>query len=351
MIDYTASGIAHRLEFVLVDSRTLEEVEPLAGVVGFSLSESWRGDYRQTGQIDVDGERLPLWAGVRCYVNTSQGAESAREAICTLVPNPAPVEVSKGRETASYDLKSMLSKLGGNLQARDVGVSAGTDPAAHFSKVVTACGAVPWVHPGCMGYKTRAARVWEAGKSYLTEAHAMADACGGRVEPDAMGRVCMVPYQNPSSIGESFSIPAGAASVVLPGLTESGAEICNRVVASYSQDDRRWYSVATVSPSHPWSFERIGRWEVLEVQPPQIEDLGTVQGVLDALTARTLASHSDVASTWGASMLYMQARVGQAGTLSYSDGSTALAVRGFVSAREVKWDGVALVSELTLEEV
>lgn len=351
MIDYTASGVRQWLEFALVDSRTLEEVAPLEGVASFSFAESWRGDYRQTGQIDIDGERLPMWAAVRVYVNASQGSEAAREALCTLCPTPAPVEVSKGRETASYDLYSSLRKLDTNLQTRDTGVPQGTDPAARFSQVVRACGAVPWVHPGCEGYRTRAARVWEAGNSYLTEAHALADACGGRVQPDELGRVCLVPYQNPARVGDSFEIPAGAASVVLPGLEEGAPEIVNRVIASYSQDERKWFSAATLDPAHPWSYERIGRWEVIEVQPPQIEDEGTVQSVLDALTARTLAAHSDTSRVFGASMLYMPIRAGQAGTLAYTDGGASLAVRGFVSAREVRADGAALTQEITLEEV
>lgn len=351
MIDYTASGVRQWLEFVLCDSRTLEEVTPLTGVASFSYAESWRGDYRQTGQIDIDGERLPLWAAVRVYVCASQGTETAREALCTLYPTPAPVQVSKGRETASYDLYSMMRKLDTNKQAQDTGVPAGSDPGYRFIQLVRACGAVPSVHPGCDGYSTRSGRVWEAGDSYLTEAHALAHACGGRVQPDAMGRVCLVPYQNPARVGDSFDIPAGAASVVLPELEEAEPEITNRVVASYSQNDRKWYSVATLDPAHPWSYERIGRWEVEEVRPPQIEDEGTVQSVLDALTARTLAARSDVSRVYSASMLYMPIRAGQAGTLSYIDGGASVTVRGFVSAREVRQDGAALVQEITLEEV
>lgn len=351
MIDYTVSGVAHKLEFVLCDSRTLEEVAPLDGVASFSLSESWRGDYRQTGQVDVDGGRLPAWAAVRCYVVASQGSETAREALCTLIPGPAPVETRNGREVASYDLYGSLWKLGGNLQARDMGVPAGSDPAARFRQIVTDSGAVPWVHPGCEGYRTRSARVWEAGASYLSEAHAMADACGGRVQPDALGRVCLVPYQNPARVGDSFEIPAGAASVVLPGLTEAAPDMVNRVIASYSQDNQKWFSAATLDPSHPWSFERSGRWSVEEVTPPQIEDAGTVQATLDALTARTLASRADVSRTWSAQMLYMPVRVGQAGTLAYQDGAALFDVRGFISAREIRQDGAALMMEITLEEV
>lgn len=351
MIDYTASGVRHWLEFVLVDSRTLEEVAPLDGVASFSLSESWRGDYRQTGQLDIDGQRLPLWAAVRVYVNTVQGSETARNALCTLTPDPAPVEVSKGRETASYDLYGPLKKLATNLQPYDVGIPAGASVSERFSQIVRASGAVPWVHLGCEGYTTRAARVWEAGDSYLTEAHALANACGGRVTSDALGRVCLVPYHNPAQVGDSFEIPAGAASVVLPGLSESEPDICNRVIATYSQDNERWYSVATLDPAHPWSYERLGRWETIKAETPQIESAGSVQSVLDALTARALAAHSDISRTWAAQMLYMPVEVGQAGTLAYTDGAVSLTVRGFVSARQIDWSGAALMVELTLEEV
>lgn len=350
MIDWTASGIQHQLEFWLVDSRTLEEVSLLDGVTSFSLSESWRGDFRQTGQLDLDGETLPLWGAVRVYMTSSLGSEVEREELCTLLPEPAGVELEQGRVQASYDLKSMMWKLDTNLQPVDKGIAAGTDIAAHFAQVVGDSGAVPYVHPG-VGGSTRSARVWEAGDSCLTEAHAMANACNGRVEPDSHGHVCLVPYQNPARISDSFDIPAGAASVVLPGLSEDAPEICNRVIASYSQDDSKWFASATVDPTHPWSYETIGRYETMEVSPPQIKEGDSVQAVLDALVVQTLREHSQTQRTWSVEMLYMPIRPGRAGTLEYVDGTVSQSVRGFVSARSLDWSGASLTMELEIEEV
>ena len=352
-MDWTRSGIAHRMEFYLVDSRTLEEVEPLMGVTSFSLAESWRGDYRQTGGIDIDGERLPLWAAVRAYLVSELDGEVVREELCTLNPVPAPIETRYGRELVSYDLYSSLRKLGTDLAPRDVGVPTGTSVSSHFSQVVEASGAVAYVHPGCTGYSTRSPRVWEAGDSHLKEAHAMADACGGRVEPDSHGRVCLVPYINPAQVAESFEVPGGAASVTLPGITEAEAEVVNRVVATYSQDDVRYYASATVDPTHPWSFERIGRWETLKASPPQVAQGASVQAVLDALVARTLKERSDVSRTWSASMLYMPVRVGSSGVMWYvdTDESKPLELHGFVSAREIKAEGASVRMEIVMEKV
>lgn len=355
MIDYTSSGVRQTWEFVLCDSRTLEELEALNGVTGFELAESWRGDFRQTGTIDLDGTALPNWAAVRVYLVSQQSDELERTELCTLLPAPADVKTIYGRGVASVPLRSMMAKLDSNLNPADVGVSAGQSVQAHFEQVCSDSGAVPWTHPGIEAAAplTSSARVWSAGESYLTEAHAMANACNGRIEPDAHGRVCLVPYQNPANVAESFEIPTGAASITLPGFTQQGATIVNRVIASYSRNDEKWFSVATVDVSHPWHFGRIGRWEVLEVNPPEIPEGANVQAVLDKLTAQTLKAHSDTRATYSLQMAYMPVRVGQVGTVYYKDSPAMepIEVLGFVSQRSIKKDGGGVLMELTIEEV
>lgn len=355
MIDYTASGLRHSWEFVLVDSRTLEELEQLDGVTGFELVESWRGDFRQTGTIELDGVELPHWAAVRAYLTTAQGAEIERTELCTLMPQPTATTTLYGRPVASVPLRSMLAKLDGNLNAEDMGIGQGWSVPGHFSWCCSQSGAVPSVHPGISAAAplTASARVWAAGESYLTEAHAMANACNGRIQPDSHGRVCLVPYQNPANVAESFEIPSGAASVTLPGFVRKGAQIVNKVIASYSRDNDKWFSVAEVEPSHPWSYGHIGRYETLEATPPEIPEGANVQQILDRLTAQTLKSYSDTRATYSVQLEYMPVRVGQVGTVFYQDSPSMepVQVLGFVSERSIKKDGAAVSMELTVEAV
>lgn len=351
-MDWSASGIRHTWEHHIVDSRTLEDVGLLDGVTSYTLTEAWRGDYRQTGSIDLDGEALPLWAAVRSYLVSELDGEVVRHELATLMPRPTSTTYKYSRGLQSFTLDSSLRKLDTFKQHRDVGVAAGTSVATHFTDCCTASGAVGLVYPGLTSALTRTSRVWEAGDSYLTECHAMAGACGGRVQPDSYGRVCLVPYHNPANVAETFEIPAGAASVTLPELVEAEPEIVNRVIASYSQNDQRWFSEATVDVSHPWHFAHIGRWETLEIETPTIPEGANVQDILDAATAAALAAHSDTRRTFSVQMAYMPIEVGEVGTLQYRSGDMdTISVLGFVSQRQIKQDGAAVYMELTIEEV
>lgn len=353
MIDWHASGLIVRPEFNLVDSRTLDDLGPLEGVTSYSLAESWRGKYRQTGSVELDGAELPAWAAVRAFVVASDGTESQRVELATLYPYAAPeTQTRYGRDMNKYDLASMMRKLGDNLNDKDTAIGAGWSAAGHFSWCCTECGAVPGVHPG-IDSTTKSPRVWEAGETYLTEAHAMADACGGRVEPDAHGRVCLVPYQYPAKVAQSFELQPGAGSVVHVGLDYERPEIINKVVAVYEQGDDRRSVVATVPVSHPWHYSRIGRWAAVEVRPSQVADGADITAVLRALASQTLNERADVRGVYSIEAAFEPIRVGQAGTLYYSDapGMAPRIVSGFVSGREVKWDGAGVSMSLTIEEV
>lgn len=353
MIDYGASGLIQRWEHALVDSRTLDEVEPLQGVTGYSLTESWRGDYRQTGSIDIDGKALPAWAGVRSWLVTTQDGETEREELATLLPKPAEIETRFGRELVTHDLQSPLVKLAGRRIGYDVAVPAGAPVESRFLTLCDMCGAVGWVHPAFTSASQANPRVWEAGDTFLTECHTIASTVGGRVEPDSYGRVCLVPYQLPALVSPSFEIEAGPGASVLPGVTLGEPEIVNQVMCVHSQDDRRYYSTATVDPTHPWSFERLGRWYTVVIEAPEIAQGANVQATLDAATAQALAAKTDVSRVWSVRMAYAPVRVGQAGTIRYIDSANMEPVElsGFVSAREVFTEGAAVFMELTIEEV
>lgn len=352
-IDWSASGIKQTLEHRLVDSRTLEDVGLLEGVTGYTLAESWRGDYRQTGTIEIDGDTIPLWSAVRTYIICEQGGETERHELATLMPEPSDITHTYGRDTANIELHSMLKKLGTNINGADRGIGSDWQVAGHFRWCCTESGAVPYVHPGLTSATVGKPFVWEAGVSYLSEAHAMANRCGGRIQPDAHGRVCLVPYQLPSRVAPSFEIPGGAASIVLPGLTDDGLVIVNKVVADYTYNDQRWFSTATVGVSHPWHFSRIGRWETLHVSAPTIPEGADIQAQLDKLAAQTLAEHTQVLRSYSVELAYMPIEVGQAGTLNYNDSAfgDAVTVSGFVSQRAISANGAKVRMEITLEEV
>lgn len=344
------------LRYELVDNRVLDaHIGWLdEAVAGGSITESWRGDYRVTGVIDLDaGAELPSGAAVRIWHDTDEGSE----VIATLYPDPAELTLLHGRVSGSITLNSALKRLSTDLTKTDVGVPTGAAVAYRFQTLVRNSGGTPWVYPSSKIHsaRTSANRIWEHGKSVLSECHAMADACGGRVEVDEMGRVCLVPYQLPAHMAVSWElVPGEADCTLLPGFTTNTPEICNRVIASYEQNEKRYYAEAKVAASHPWSFAHLGRWETVEASTPTIEEGANVQTVLNKLVKDRLAELSDARKVYSAEMLYRpDVRVGTVGELTYidsADGSTIGPVCVFVSEREVTLDQT-MRARVTFEEV
>jgi len=345
--------------FELVDNRVLtEHIGWLDSVTGGSITESWRGDWRVTGSLDVDaGADIPLSAAIRIWHDWDDGDGLRTEVMATLFPEPAELVLLQGRQSGSIELHSAMRRLDTDLTKTDVGVPTGAAVAYRFQQLVRNSGGTPWVWPSTKIHsaRTSANRVWEHGKSVLSECHAMADACGGRVEVDEQGRVCLVPYQLPASIAESWRLMPGEVDcTLLPEFVTNAQTIVNRVIASYERDDKRWYAEAKVAVTHPWAFQRIGRWETVEASAPTIEEGQNVQAVLDKLVRQRLSELSDVRRTYSAEMLYRpDVRVGTVGSVMYSDSEDGVAVGPvtcFVSEREVTLDA-AMRTRLTLEEV
>lgn len=352
--------LRNTFRYELVDNRVLDaHIGWLTdAVAGGSITESWRGDYRVTGVVELDaGADLPPGAAVRIWRDWEGADGAGTEMLATLYPDPAELVLLQGRRTGSITLNSAMKRLGTDLVKSDTGVPTGAAVAYRFQQLVKNSGGTPWVYSSTKLHsaRTSANRVWVAGKSVLSECHEMAGACGGRVEVDAYGRVCLVPYQQPASIAESWRLlPGEAECTLLPEWTDNAATIVNRVVASYEKDGKRYYAEAKVAASHPWSFAHIGRWETVAASVGSIEEGASVQAVLDALVASRLKELSDSRRVFSAQMLYRpEVRVGTVGTVSYidsADGARQEPVRVFVSEREVELMP-AMRTRVTLEEV
>ena len=354
-----SAWLTNSFRFELVDNRALDaHLGWLDAVTGGSITESWRGDYRVTGVVDLDaGADVPLGAAIRIWRDWEDADGSGSELMATLFPEPAELLLLQGRRSGSITLHSAMKRLGTDLVKSDTGVPTGAAVAYRFQQLVKNSGGTPWVYSSTKLHsaRTSANRVWEAGKSVLSECHEMADTCGGRVEVDGYGRVCLVPYQLPSTMAASWELlPGQAEYTLLPGFTENAADITNRVVASYEKDGKRYYAEAKVAATHPWSYAHIGRWETVSASVGSIEEGANVQTVLDNLVKTRLAELSDSRRIWSAEMLYRpEVRVGTVGTIAYVDsdaGAKQQPVDVFVSEREVTLDP-AMRCRVTLEEV
>jgi hypothetical protein len=362
-LDWTASGIENTFRFEAVDCRQLENhICDLEGVTGGKLTQSYRGDYRASGTLDLDGTEVPDHCAVRIWHTARLGAASVTECLATLIPQPPSRTLERGRVTGSVELYSAMKSLDGDLLTANSTIAKGTAAWSKFKSIVNNSGQVAVVDSGIQSTNKTlgSAWTWEHGKSALSAAQKMADVCGGYIEVDAQGHVCLVPYENPASRATGGTISTGIDSLVLLGVSMSQNDICNKVVASFdkgSGDSKKTYTAAAeLDPVHPWSFANIGRWCAQECDAPStLDDKSSesyIKAQLAAAVKKELNSASATTRTFGVTMLYTpEVDVGNAMRLRYqdSDGGEVIDANVFISQREITLDG-SMQMELTCEE-
>lgn len=362
-LDWTASGIENTFRFECVDSKQLgNHICDLEGVTGGKLTESYRGDYRVSASLDLDGTEIPEHCAVRIWHTARLGAQSVTERLATLIPQPPSRTLERGRITGSVELYSAMRSLDHDLLTSNCTIAKNTVAWSRFKSIVGNSGQVPYIDAGVQSANAKlgTAWTWEHGKSALTAAQKMADVCGGYIEVDTYGQICLVPYENPANRATGGTIATGVQSLVLMGVTLSQGDICNKVVCSYetgSGTNKKTYTAAAeLDPAHPWSFASIGRWCAEEVESPStINDKSSASYINSQLAAtckKYLASKSATTRTFGVDMLYTpEVQVGNAMWLDYrdADGGEHVNANVFISQREVELDA-AMKTSLTCEE-
>lgn len=359
-MDWSASGIRNTFEYELIDPFDLSfSLGYLDGVTGCTITESYRGEYRASACLELDGAELPINALVRVWHIAELDGEIYRHVLGTFMQELNPdMDYAYGRRYGSVPLQSTLLRLGTDRRAGDMAVPKSTAVVPYFERIVSNAGGTSYTSPAFDRSKTFSkGRVWACSESVLSECHRCADAVGGRVETDEMGRVSLVPYQIPSSRAVSHEFQSGDASPVLVGVKTANAEVVNKVVVSYKHDDETYYAVSQVDASHPWHWRKIGRHVAAEYTENSL-DLGEnptaeqIKAALQAMADSRLAALSKALRTWGATLLYAPVSCGEVITLPYNDSpdSDGLMIKGMVTQREIECDATMLMS-LTIEEV
>lgn len=352
-MDWTAPGTGNRFEYELVDPFDLDVSWGwLDNVTGGRITESYRGDYRSTASIDLDGEQPPSNALVRVWHVASAGGEELREEIGTFAQGAPSLSYRNGRLVGSVALHSAMWRLAQDVRPASATYAAGTNVAAHFEQAVSEAGCTPWLHPSLDASKGfPSEHVWKGGESVLSECHACADALGGMVQVDAHGRVAIEPYQLPSARADSFSIDPSTAVIERGGVSVTAAEWFNCVAVTATVEEAEYVGVAKVGESHPLHMRRVGYWKTdyrTMTDPPE----EGVQDAVDAEAASALAQVSSAPAVYSADMLYRPVRCGEVGTFWYADSpdDAGLFVRGLLTQREIDLDA-AMRMRATFEEV
>ena len=362
--DWTQSGIKNTFRFEAVDSKNPTiHICDLEGVTGGKLTQSYRGDYRSSASLDLDGTEIPNHCAIRIHHTASAGNQQPVENIlATLVPQPPSCTLTRGRITGTVELYSAMKSLDGDLVTANSTINKNTVAWQKFKSIVGLSGQPARVDSGIQSANAalKSAWVWEHGKSALTAAQKMADTCNGYIEIDNEGYVCLVPYENPSNRTTGGTISTGINSLILLGVTLSQGDICNKVLCSYeksSGDTKKTYSKqAVLDPTHPWSFQNIGRWCAEEIQAPSTIDENTTEANINKLleqeVKKSLSSKASYKRTFGVNMLYTPSvDVGNAMRLHYQDSANGEVIDAnvFISQRDITLDA-SMQMELTCEE-
>lgn len=348
-MDWTASGITNTFEFETLDSK-LRHTGWLENVTGGSIEESYRGDYRVTASLDLDGEVPPLAGYVRIWNVATLGDEAVRTCLATLVPERPSMELLHGRWVGSVDLYSAMKNMDDTLRLKDGALSKGKALLAEWRKFVNDNGAVAGTTTGISSTaKSTKAIVWEFGSPILSDAQTLADALNGYMGVDPQGRVTLTPYIAPAKRPQSWRLDSSERSIILPGLEMEPAEAVNRIAARYESNGKAWYAHSDAKASDPRSAAAIGHvvTETIDVETV----VGGQSGWLQTYADRQLASRLATKDSYEVVTLFDPSiRPGTAGTLEYSDSPSGEGVtkRVFCSQREIELSP-AMTMTLTLE--
>lgn len=351
-MDWTSPDMRNSFEYELVDPFDLDVSWGwLEGATGGRITESYRGDYRSTASVEIDGEQPPASALVRVWHVAQAGGEELREELGTFSQGRPSLSYRNGRMTGSVPLYSAMWRLAQDVRPASATYAAGTNVADHFRRVVSEAGCTPRLHPSIdedAGFPSE--HTWAGGESVLAECHACANALGGMVQVDAHGRVAIEPYQLPSARADSFAIDQSTAVIERGGVAVTAADWFNCVVVTATVDEAEYVGVAKVAESHPLHMRRVGYWKTdyrAMSDPPE----EGVQEAVDAEAASVLAQEASEPAVYSADMLYRPVRCGEVGTFWYADSpdDPGLAVRGLLVQREIDLDA-AMRMRATFEE-
>lgn len=353
-MDWNASGIINSFEYELIDPFQLDlSLGFLEGVENGSITESYRGDYRVTASIDIDGEFPPIRPLIRVWHVAELGDEVVREELGTFTQGRPTYRYRNGRRVGSIPLYSAMYRLSGHLRAGDSTIKAGTVVAGHFESIVKNAGGVSWLHPALDEKATFSAdRVWESGKTVLSECHACADALGGTVGVDTHGRVTIERYQRPAVRSDSFAIDSETARISRDGVSVTTAEWHNCAIVSATVNDREYVGIAKVDESHPLHMRKVGYWRTDYTTLSDPPDSG-VQAAVDTAARARLDELMGAPNIYSANLLYKPISCGEVGTFWYQDSDDddeGLFVRALVTQREITLDQT-MSMKLTMEEV
>ena len=338
-MDWFASGVRNSFEYEMYDP-WLRSPRGMLEVVSCSISEGYYTDSKARADVECDAESWFENSALRVWHTARLAGGSVRECLGTFVPDEVSETRERGARTLSLSMMHPIDKMATDLRCGDVGVAAGTEVSEWVRTRIEDSGCTAAIDPALAGRTLPTSWVWGHGESVLSVVDAAASAAGCVIGAEPDGSVSMRPYVAPSRKSPAWELPASA---VTSASRATAGDVCNRVVVAAESDGARLSAWATVDPSHPWAFQRLGRWFAKSYEE-RVEPFD--QATVQALADHYMALNDDVSRKWEVSCLYFPCRCGEVVVAELGGERVA----GMVQQRELVCDA-GMATTLILDEV
>ena len=212
----------------------------LSGVTAVRVTEGYESDTRINATVTtVEPETYIDLAMVRLiHVATFAGGEEWREVIGTFFAMRDSDTFRSGGSETTFQLRSVLYGMADDLAPHDLTVAKGSTASAAFAKMCQTCKRPRLWVDGANDARFTANRTFEAGKSYLSWLHQLANAAGNRLDVDPQGRVTMSRYVRPRDRAASMTLAWNSPLVLASGIRHetNASEIPSRAVVTWEHE-------------------------------------------------------------------------------------------------------------------
>ena len=212
----------------------------LDGVTAVRVTEGYESDTRINATVTTvePGTYVDLAMVRLIHVATFATGEEWRETIGTFFAMRDADVFQHGGSSTTFQLRSALYGMASDLAPEPMTLAKGSTASAAFAKICQACRRPRMWVDGANDRRFTSNRVLEAGQSYLSWLHQLANLSGNRVDVDPMGRVTMSKYTHPRARAAGMRLAWNSPLVLASDIRRetNTSEIPDRAVVTWEHE-------------------------------------------------------------------------------------------------------------------
>ena len=196
-------------------------------VTSASITEAYNSDTRIQGTItalDANETYIPLAMIRLIHEAEFSNGEHYRRILGTFFAIRSRDTWRSGAQETEFELKSVLYGMQDDLAPFDMTIAKNSTAQAAFNAVCSKCNRPRLWITGANNKRFAKNRTLEAGDSYLSWLHQLANMAGNRLDCDERGRVIMEPYTAPSKRSAKMRLAFNSSLVLASGFSRSSNE-------------------------------------------------------------------------------------------------------------------------------